>query len=203
MPSQYGFGAKNANVELTLPSRQDPDDPTSPHNIVLVRRIQPDALVASGLLDSLDSLTAIVGSLMPATSPQQMLAQAKVAKAREGAARKNRAQAQPEADQPTDAETMKALAELARTGGLADVIALMDAVVEMAVVEPLVLRPIERDGSGVPIRDDKGALIPLPPAKRRADVTYTDDVGMADKSEVMNFALSGVRSIEPFRGESN
>ncbi len=60
--TKYGFGKIKDSTDLTLPSHEDPDDPKSPHNVCRVKRPGVQGLIAAGVLDSFDSLTALVQS---------------------------------------------------------------------------------------------------------------------------------------------
>lgn len=57
---KYGFGKVKTTHELELPSHEDPDDPSSPHNVCLVKRPGVQGLMKAGVLDSFDSLTSLV-----------------------------------------------------------------------------------------------------------------------------------------------
>lgn len=60
--SKYGFGKTSQGTELELPSLSDPDDPESPHNVCRVKRPGAQGLIAAGVLDNFDALTALVQS---------------------------------------------------------------------------------------------------------------------------------------------
>ncbi len=62
MAKKYGFGKVSDATDLELPSLSDPDDPNSEHNVCRVRRPGVQGLIAAGVLDSFDSLTALVQS---------------------------------------------------------------------------------------------------------------------------------------------
>lgn len=197
MPSQYSLGS-NAPIEFPLPSLVDPGNPNSVHNICLVRRLSPQALLGAGILDHLDGLTAIV-------QKQHLSGKgngSKVAAVQSAAANRKRGKA---ASADEEAEGVAALQEfLANKGDLNQVFGLMDRLVELAVVEPKVLRPVVRDEFGRPVTlivDGKDTEIPLPTSERTPNVLYTDEVDLGDKSAITAFVMSGTQALETFRSE--
>src|SRR6185369_5757217 len=143
-------------------------------------------LVKAGILDSLDSLTGLVKS-------------EHIDRVQKGA--------------PTTREiTPEDLQELAgNTDQLVKVLDLMDRVVEYAVVQPPVLRPVQRDEVGKPIlmwrgklNDDSSQLmeeIDLPDEERDPEQVYTDMIDAMDKVFTFQFVVGGVRDLETFREE--
>lgn len=144
-------------------------------------------LVKAGVLDSLDSLTGLIQT--------EHIDRVKNGK-------------------PTDtkitAEDMQALA--ADKDRLLVALDLMDKVVEYAVVQPPVLRPVQRDEAGSPILMWKGKIddktgeqimeeLALADADRDEAVVYTDMVDATDKVFIFQFVVGGVRDLETFRKE--
>jgi hypothetical protein len=96
-------------------------------------------------------------------------------------------------------------------GKMVAAIDLMDRVVEYVVVQPKVLRPVERDEEGKPLLLWKGKLddageqvmeeIPLPDDKREPGVGYTDLIDPTDKVYLFQYVVGGVRDLETFRKE--
>jgi hypothetical protein len=87
----------------------------------------------------------------------------------------------------------------------------MDRVTEYVVVQPQVLRPVQRDEEGNPIKMWKGRIeddgerimeeLPLPDAERVPGTVYTDMVEPMDKVYLFQFVVGGVRDLEQFRAE--
>lgn len=105
-----------------------------------------------------------------------------------------------EAQDPRKAQ--KAVAALAeRPEDLAKAMDLMDKVTECVVVEPSVVRPIQRDDAGKPILLD-GKEIPLLDSERDDEVFYTDDVDIDDKMFIFQYVVGGTNDLQQFRNES-
>lgn len=175
MPGQpkYGMGRKGSvTTDLTLPSMNDDGE----HNVCKVRRADPQALIAAGILDDFDSLTRLV--------------QLKINEIEGDGAPKR-----------SDAETVAAIA--ASKDDLMAGLALVDKIVEYIVVEPRVVRPVARDTLGQPLKvaDPNGVLreIPLRPDEREEDVLYTDDVDMEDRMFILSYSMDGGKDLESFR----
>ncbi len=164
-------------IDLEMPSGQ----------MAQVRRPGVAGLIKAGLLDSLDSLTALVKT-------------EHMDRVKKGA--------------PTTAEiTKEDIASLSKDKDrLISALELMDKVVEYVVVQPHVLRPIQRDEGGKPLLMWKGRLnddtgdqimeeLPLPDDERVAGQIYTDMIDPTDKVYIFQFVVGGVRDLEQFRSE--
>lgn len=164
-------------IDLEMPSGQ----------LAQVRRPGVTGLIKAGLLDSLDSLTALVKT-------------EHMDRVKKGAS-------------TTPEITKEDIAELAKDKDrLISALDLMDKVVEYVVVQPHVLRPVQRDETGKPIlmwrgklNDDTGEQIreelPLPDDERVAGQVYTESVDPTDKVYIFQFVVGGVRDLEQFREE--
>ena len=176
---RYGVGGgKDRTIEVALPSI---DATSGEHNVCLVRRPGVQGLIAAGVLDSFDSLTALV--------------QMELIDPRETRPGKRSAAAVQKANQEAVA-SLAGNAEKIQAG-----LDLVDKVVEWMLVEPKVLRPVQRDELGRPIRVDDRE-VPLPDADRDDDITYTDEVDLEDRLFLLNFAVGGSSDLERFRAES-
>lgn len=185
MPGQpkYGMGRRGGTtLDLTLPSYayDEQGNATTEHNVCKVRRADPQALIAVGILDDFDSLTR--------------LTQLKIDEIEQG---DNPAK-------PSEAEQVKALA--ASKDDLLAGLAMIDKIVEYIVVEPKVVRPVRRDDYGVPLKvtaevDGKPVEreIPLLPIERDPEVLYTDDVDLEDRMFILSYAMDGSKDLESFR----
>jgi hypothetical protein len=163
-------------IDLEMPSGQ----------LAQVRRPGVSGLIKAGLLDSLDTLTALVKT--------EHMDRVKTGK-------------------PTTPDiTSEDISALTKDKDrLLAALDLMDKVVEYVVVQPEVLRPIERDEFGVPVLLWKGKLnedssekmeeIPLADKDRVAGQVYTDMVDPTDKVYIFQFVVGGVRDLEQFRQE--
>jgi hypothetical protein len=169
------WGAEHL-TDLEMPSGQ----------LAQVRRPGITGLIKAGLLDSLDSLTALVKT-------------EHIDRVEKG---------KPTTPEIT-AEDIRALAQ--DKDKLIETLDLMDRVVEYVVVQPVVLRPVERDEQGNPLKMWKGRLddngdqimeeIPIPDDKRVAGQVYTEMVDASDKIFIFQFVVGGVRDLEQFRQE--
>lgn len=151
-----------------------------------VRRPGVSGLVRAGLLDSLDTLMSLVKT-------------EHIDRVKTG--------------EPTTKEiTTEDIKELSKDSGrLLQALDLMDRVTEYAVVQPVVLRPVQRDESGKPLLIWKGKLeedgsqvmeeLELPDGERDASQVYTDMVDPTDKVYLFQFVVGGVRDLEQFRKE--
>jgi hypothetical protein len=151
-----------------------------------VRRPGVSGLVRAGLLDSLDTLMSLVKT-------------EHIDRVKTG--------------EPTTREiTPEDMKELSKDSGrLLQALDLMDRVTEYAVVQPSVLRPVQRDESGKPLLMWKGKLeedgsqimeeLELPDGERDAGQVYTDMVDPTDKVYLFQFVVGGVRDLEQFRAE--
>lgn len=171
MPSQkqYGFDKKKNTLEVTLPSLAE--DGTT-HNVVLVRIPDPTAFIAMGLLDSMDSLSAVVGLKIGEID----------------------ASGKPSAKQAAEIKKLTEQKDALMAG-----LDMIDKVVEWMVVSPQVIRPVLRDLKGKPILDKEGKETPLGPDERDDALLYTDDVDLDDRMFLLNFAMGGTRDLETFR----
>lgn len=175
MPSQrYTIGTSMAPVELKLPSHVDPKDAQSPHNVVLVRKLDPQALISAGFIDQLDVLTGLVDQVHIAPK------QGRGAKA----SKKN-------VDEANAVEMLKSFGK--NRTSIADAIKVIDWIVEYCVVEPSVRRPVTTDQSG--------AERFLTSAERDSGTIYTDMVDLDDKNAILEFVMGGVNDLKPFREE--
>lgn len=152
-----------------------------------VRRPGVTGLVKAGLLDSLDSLTGLVQT-------------EHIDRVRKGAS----------TTKEITPEEIKALAS--DSGRLVDVLTLMDRVIEYVVVQPQVLRPVQRDEQGRPVKTWRGKLnddtgeqvleeLDLPDGERVPGMVYTDQIDPVDKVYIFQFVVGGVRDLEQFREE--
>lgn len=168
-------------MDLPLPSGQ----------LCEVKRVGVTGLIKVGLLDSLDSLTAIVQT-------------DHVDRMRSGGESK------------ISPEDIQGLAGDA--GRLETAMDLMDRVIEYVVNQPELLRPIRRDENGQPIRRPKidrltgePAMtktgeqvfedVPLLEKERVAGQVYTDAVDLMDKTYIFQFVVGGVSDLDQFRKE--
>jgi hypothetical protein len=144
-------------------------------------------LVKAGILDSLDSLTGLIQT-------------EHIDRVKNG---------RPTSTEITP-EDLKALS--ADKDRLLQALDLMDRVLEYAVVQPIVLRPVARDDEGKPIlmwkgklNDDTGEQIMeelmLPDADRDPEMVYSDMVDPTDKIFIFQYVVGGVRDLETFRKE--
>lgn len=167
---KYGIGKKGAKtVELTLPSEKSP----GVHNVALVRVPDPAAFISLGILDQMDKLTGLVS--MKITEIE--------------AAGRPRSAAQAAAVQDLAGKTDELLAGLR----------MIDIVVEYMLVEPRVLRPVQRTSHGKPALDEAGNEIPLAVHERDPEMTYTDEIDLQDKMFLLSYSTSGSTDLESFR----
>lgn len=179
---KYGMGRKGSSiVELTLPSFEldDEGEPTTKHNVCRVRKPDPQALIAAGVLDEFDSLTRLTNL--------------KIEEIAQGG------DASPEGRLAAEASAARTIAS--SKDDLVAGMDLIDKIVEYIVVEPKVLRPVQRDQYGVPIARD-GKPVPLKPDERDPDQLYTDDVELEDRMFILSYAVDGGKDLESFRGGS-
>lgn len=139
-----------------------------------VKRPGIPGLIKAGVLDSLDALTGIVQT--------DHLDRVKEGK-----------------DPKVTAEEMKALAR--DKGRIIQALELTDKVAEYVIVQPDVVRPIERDARGNAMLDDDGNEIALPDERRDPACVYTDMIGLEDKMYIFQFVVGGVTDLETFRKE--
>lgn len=152
-----------------------------------VRRPGVTGLIKAGLLDGLDTLTSLVKTEHID----------RVKKGEGGPAK------------AVTSEDVKLLSQ--DTGRLLKALDLMDSITEYVVVQPFVLRPVERDDDGKPVLIWKGKLeedgsqimeeIPLADDKRALGQIYTDSIDPTDKVYLFQFVVGGVRDLEQFRQE--
>jgi hypothetical protein len=162
MPSpKYSLGLKTTR-EFTLPSG----------NTCLIQDLDPTALIAAGILDSMDSLTAIV--------QDELLA-------KPGA-------------KPAPEDDIELIRRLAKSGQLLTSLRVIDLIVELAVAEPVVRRPVrpKEDGTEQPLTPAQRQTI-----KEQADgpLFFTDEIDPDDKNAIVEDAMKGVKAVEPFRAE--
>lgn len=152
-----------------------------------VRRPGVTGLVKAGLLDSLDTLTGLVKT-------------EHMDRVRTGEA----------TTQVVTADDISALAK--DTGKLVQTLDLMDRITEFVVIQPSVLRPVQRDDAGKPITAWRGKIdaetgeqvmeeMDLPDVERVPGQVYTDTVDATDKVYLFQFVVGGVRDLEQFRKE--
>lgn len=163
-------------IDLEMPSGQ----------MAQVRRPGVTGLVKAGLLDSLDSLTALVKT--------EHIDRVKTGK--------------PTTEVIT-ADDIKTLSQDKER--LFTALDLMDRVTEYVVVQPSVLRPVQRDEQGSPLKMWRGKLsdtgdqimeeLELPDKDRVPGQVYTDMVEATDKVYLFQFVVGGVRDLEQFRKE--
>lgn len=182
MPStKYGLGKNRRGIELTLPSREDPENSNSPHNKCLVRMLDPSLLMQHGILDSLDSLGGLVAghfSQVESGKPNDL------------------AELTPEKVRGmSELEVLRYLRENQAT--ITSGLSFIDRIVELAVIEPKVRRAVRmEEGKEIPLNDlereraESSAVEPF---------VWVEDVDGEDKTAILQFVLSGVRAAEPFR----
>jgi hypothetical protein len=162
MPSpKYSLGVKTSH-EFKLPSG----------NVCLLQPLDPTAMIAAGILDSMDSLTAIV--------QDELLANPKA--------------------KPAPEDDIALIRRLAKTGDLAASLRVIDLIVELAVAEPIVRRPFrpKEDGTEQPLTPVQRQAIR---EQTDGVLFFTDEVDATDKSAIVAEAMAGVQAVEPFRKE--
>lgn len=165
MPSKnYTLGkSKKKGIDLELPSGET----------CLVRRPGPQTLIAAGVLDSFDSLTALVGAKLN------------------------------EIDGKTEVSASALQTLAGQQANINAALGMVDKVVEFVVLEPKVLRPIRRDDvTGQPFLDSQGKEVPLSDQERDEKRLYTDDVDLADRMFILQFSVGGSADLERFRDET-
>lgn len=173
--SKYSLGKRGGGskpVEIQLPSyvMDEHGQPTGEHNVALVRVPDPMALIGMGILDSVDSLTRLVGLKI-----DEIEASGKPS---------------------SQAATIKKLSE--SKDDLMAGVDLIDKVVEWMVVEPKCIRPVVRDEAGQPVKVD-GKEVRLADEARDPDQLYTDEVDLEDRMFILNYAVGGSRDLDSFR----
>ncbi len=169
MPSQHSIGRVDDTHLLTLPSKKSPTE----HNTCEVRKLPPIQLMEAGIFDQLDALTGLVSEEMQELSGKAV---------------------------PSNADGIAAIKVMSgKFGEIRKGLAVMDRVVELALVDPPVQRPVVRDEFGQPVLDEKGEEIPLPLNQRDPNVIYTDIVSQEDKNAILAFVMTGVEAVKPFR----
>lgn len=175
MPKSYKMsgGKRNRLTELELPSLEydENDEPTNRHNVCLVRKPDPAAMLAGGILDHFDELTSLVAEKI------QVI---------EGKAKMN-------------SEALKSFAD--NKDKIQKGLDMMDRLVEFVVVQPRCFRPVKRDETGAPLLTADGREIPLLNSERDPEVTYTDDVELEDRMFILQFSVGGVKDWRQFRNE--
>lgn len=146
--------------------------------LCLVRRPGPTGLMKAGILDDLDFLGAIVASEhIP------------------------RGEGRPPAEESPSSkiqDQMRAL--MADQGNLLKAMDLMDRVIEYVVIEPKIIRPIQRGEDGKPILVD-GKEVALEDEDREPGAVYSDFIDMEDKAFIFQFVAGGTADLATFREE--
>jgi hypothetical protein len=166
MPAKtYTLGkSKSRGVDLTVPSGAT----------CKVKFPSPQALIGAGVLDSLDSLTALVGAKLN------------------------------EIDGKAQAEVVAKMAEnkanIDKALSLVDrVVEFM--LLEPSVIRP-VLRDQTPLGRGKPVLDGEGNEVPLPDEDRVESQIYTDDIDLEDRMFILQFAVGGSKDLDSFRSQT-
>lgn len=142
------------------------------HNTCMVKRLTPADLVTGDLLDRFDSLTGIIGLEIDKINGKPI----------------------------PDAQDM--LTQLrGNKQQIRAALDMVDEIVEMSLVDPLVYRPVDAEGNFVPLADRNADTIPRAYV-HVTDPIWTDMVDPSDKNAIVEFAMAGVRALEPFRDQT-
>jgi len=162
-PKSYGLGRRGQNFDVPLPSG----------NVCLARHVGIDDLIKAGVIDSMDSLTAMVQDLH-------------ISRVQTGKAKNNKATGA--GDQATP-QQVQAFVDLVKDKKrFTELLRVVDAVVCEAVVEPKVWAEEYRQS---PIPEGEFYV---------SDVDLTDRFAIFAAS--IGQALRGVQALEPFRSVS-
>lgn len=166
--TKYGFGKTSSaarGVELKLPSKNARGD----HNVVLVRVPNPQTLLAAGVLDSFDSLTALVKT--------EHFDRIDIAQS-----------ADPEAAMAKIAAGVSKLAESKEA--LLDGLGMVDKIVAHCVLEPAVYLAPPEGEEWTPEQVD---------ALESGAAVFVGDVDLDDKMFIMQYEVGGTTDLEEFR----
>lgn len=157
------WGSKTHEYELEVPSGQ----------VCLIKKVDPQQLVAMGVIDQVDVLTKLVDT--------------KHVKRVKG--------------KPQSTPNKVDVAALSKNPqAIVDILALSDKVVEAVILKPNVKRPIVRDEHGQP-KFFNGKEIPLPYEDRVEGQIYTDMIDSMDRMFIFQRAVGGDIDLATFRRE--
>lgn len=162
---EYGLGRVNDGHRLQVPSG----------NTCLVKRPGVEGLIAAGLIDNLDQLTALVKTEhFDALDPRSKVGKKEAASIAD-----------------------KLLSDLPK---VKDLFGLIDRIVLHVVIKPAltpVPEPVLVDSGEVDVNGDPVILKHYP--ERDDSLLYVDDVDFSDKMAIFNFVVGGVNDLKPFR----
>lgn len=164
-PRAYGSGWKSPLTDLDLPSGE----------VCQVKRVGVQGLMEAGLLDSVDSLTAIVqGDTIPKAQGKPQVNVKEIL------------------DDPSRLDTMMEMADR-----------VVIFAVTQPVLHPIKVPAIDEetgepkvDGAGEPVMRILGL------EERDGDKVYIDYVDDMDKMYIMNFVMGGPKDLQRFREET-